>query len=493
MWGDRSDSQNFDSSRGESASSEPLGSRGRTRPGHWVTVVVAASALLGLIGWFAHGSPSEAKSVERVDRAGRESLKLDILPALNDMTNLDAQVHADRSQVASPVDTQAWSAYTVRRGDTLSAIFERAGLGQDDLQALLNLGGRTKDLISLRPGETIRIQRDSKDRLSGLDYALDPLDTLEVRRSASGLDARVRHVEPERSPVIASGTVSHSLSRAMAQAGLPSAIAAKVVRVFHWKVNFRREVRPGARFSVVYERMRHAGHDVGVGKLLAAELHLGDHVVRAFRYTDRDGDVGYYDAKGHSLKPSLLRTPVHYTRVSSPFSLHRYDPVVHVWRPHYGVDLAAPRGTPIKAAGDGVIQYIGRAAGYGNLVEIHNFGPYQTRYAHMYRFARGLHKGSHVTQGQVIGYVGATGEATGPHLHFEIRVHGKPRNPLKVPLPDASPVPKSEMAAFSDRSRRLAVALNEPKKAATELAARRKAWPPHLASADTPIQTADLQ
>ena len=186
-----------------------------------------------------------------------------------------------------------------------------------------------------------------------------------------------------------------------------------------------------------------------------------------------------------------------YTRVSSPFSLRRYDPVVHVWRPHYGVDLAAPRGTPIKAAGDGVIRYIGRAAGYGNLVEIKNFGQYQTRYAHMSHFAKGLRKGSHVHQGQVIGYVGATGEATGPHLHFEIRVAGKPRNPLKVKLPNASPVPGSEMAAFNSRAQRLSLALDEPRKAATELAQRRQAWPPHLVASGqpdgAPLETARAQ
>ena len=470
----------------------------RPRAGHWVSAGLAGAVLAALVGWVAHGSPSEAKSVAVTDQARPRDIEMEVLPALRGVGDYDEAAPAKGAADKTPIHPASrWAEFTVQRGDTLSAIFQRAGLSPADLRELIALGGHASDLISLRPGETIRIQRNASGRLEGLDYALGPLDTWQVRRSASALTARVRHVEPERSPVIASGTVNHSLSQAMERAGLPAEIAAQVAGVFRWKVDFRHDMRPGARFSVVYERLRHGGHEIGVGPLLAAELRIGHRVVRAFRFTDADGRADYYDADGHSLKPSLLRTPVAYTRISSPFSLRRYDPVVHVWRPHYGVDLAAPRGTPIKAAGDGVIRYIGRAAGYGNLVEIRNFGDYQTRYAHMWHFAKGLHKGSHVHQGQVIGYVGATGEATGPHLHYEIRVAGKPRNPLKVALPNASPVPSSEMTAFNSRSQRLTLALDEPRKAATELAQRRQAWPPHLVASGqpdgTPLETARAQ
>ncbi|HET8551589.1 MAG TPA: peptidoglycan DD-metalloendopeptidase family protein [Gammaproteobacteria bacterium] len=230
-------------------------------------------------------------------------------------------------------------------------------------------------------------------------------------------------------PVRIAGRIHHTLYQAARQAGLSKSMTRALIGLFARQVDYRQDIHAGDRFVVVYQP-----NDADP-TIAAAELDLNDTTLRAFRYTDGDGDPAYYTLHGKPLKPTLLRTPLDYTRVSSPFSLRRLNPVLHIYRPHYGVDLAAPAGTPIHAAGPGRVTFRGRDGGYGNLIIIDNPGPYSTRYGHMSRFAKGIHVGSHVRQGEVIGYVGSTGLATGPHLHFEIRVNGKPEPPLKVPLP----------------------------------------------------------
>jgi len=371
-----------------------------------------------------------------------------------------------------------WKVLAVEPGDTLAGLFQRAGLSPTQLSAVTRLGEPVRRLIDLHPGDQVRIRASAAGDLRELRFPLDALSTLTVTETAEGLQAAVVHVRSTRHTALAVGTVHSSLSSAMRRQGLDAAAVAAVTRIFGGRVDFRRDVRPGATFSVLYEVLRHEGDRIGMGPLLAVELSLGDCSLRAFRYVGDDGRAHYYDEHGRTLRPSLLRTPVNYTRVSSPFSLRRFDPVVHVWRPHYGVDLAAPRGTPVEAAGDGVIMFLGRRGGYGNLVEIRHLSPYTTRYAHLLHFAKGLHRGSHVSQGQLIGYVGETGEATGPHLHFEIRVHGKPLNPLSVKLPGDGTIPRAELARFQTRTRSMMAALDKGAPHAAHLADSSKGGKP---------------
>lgn len=390
------------------------------------------------------------------------------------VTDTPAQVvTADPAQPGTPAaatPTVTSQIFTVRPGDTLAALFERAGLDAAQLQAVMDVGGAARQLALLHPGDRIELRIATDGTLSELRYPLNALDTLIVDNDAGTLHASVDHVEPIRRVAMATGTLHSTLRNAMQQAGIDANTISSVVNIFHWKVNFRRDIRPGTTFTVLYQKLYHDGRLIGDGPVLAAQLTIGDHSLKAFRFVDAHGNAHYYNEHGRSLTPSLLRTPVHYVRVSSGFSLHRFDPVVHVWRPHWGVDLAAPRGTPIEAAGDGVIEYIGHAAGYGRLVEIRNFGPYSTRYAHMMRFARGLHRGSHVHQGQIIGYVGESGEATGPHLHFEIRVNGIPHDPLRMRLPDGSPIPRRERVRFQEQIQPILAALDHPQNGNIRLA-----------------------
>ncbi len=354
-----------------------------------------------------------------------------------------------------------WQTLQVDPGDTLSNLFARAGLDQATCARVMTLGPAVKTLRLLHPGDQLRLRLDPSGHLTDLRYQETPLDTLIVTDSPDGLKAQVDHLQPETKKIKVQGVVRETLSEALQQAGLSPSLAAEFVRIFHWRIDFRRQIQPGTRFALVYDKRFAGSKKLAPGPILAAELTLPDRSVHAFRFSGSSSDAGYYDSSGKSMHPTLIRTPVHYTRVSSPFSLHRFDPVVHVWRPHYGVDLAAPIGTPVRAAGNGRITYIGRDGGYGNLVKIKNFGPYSTRYAHLHRFAGGLHRGSYVHQGQIIGYVGETGETTGPHLHFEIRVNGTPRNPLTVHLPAGSPLGRKERHRFEIAIRPLVALLEK--------------------------------
>lgn len=383
---------------------------------------------------------------------------------------------------ASVVETQKkpkpiWRNYTVVKGDTLSSIFHKQGFGASTLQQVMAAGKPVAPLAKLRPGDELSLRVDDKGQLLAVSHALGDLDTLIAEAGPGGWQARVRHLKPTPHTVVKDGRVEGPLLSSLRAAGIPSGMAAAFVKIFHWKVDFRRDMRPGATFAVIYRQLMHDGKEVGQGPIEAAELTNAGKTLRVYRYENGKGGYNYYTAEGHSLEPAILRTPLHYTYVSSTFSRHRWHPILHVWRPHYGVDLAAPVGTPIKAAAAGVVKYIGWASGYGRLIELNNRGAYSTRYAHMSHFAKGLKKGDPVHQGEVIGYVGQSGEATGPHLHFEIRIHGKPYPPLKVKLPDSAPLPKKLMVDFqqaiqpllavlkapdSDSSRQRLAALDEP-------------------------------
>lgn len=385
---------------------------------------------------------------------------------------------------------------TVHPGDTLSALFERAGLNKTACARVMALGPAVKTLRLLHPGDHLRLRLDGSQDLVGLCYSPDALHTLKITTGPHGLRALMTHLRPTIEKTTVSNVVDTTLAQSLRQAGIGPATAAAFVKIFRWRVDFRREIRQGARFSVVYDKRQVGDRTLPPGPIVAAELVLHDRTVRAFRFSGAGKGAGYYDGHGASMHPTLLRTPVHYIRVSSPFSLHRFDPVVHVWRPHYGVDLAAPAGTPVKAAGNGRIFFIGRDGGYGNLIKIKNFGPYSTRYAHLRHFARGLHRGSYVRQGQIIGYVGETGEATGPHLHFEIRVNGVPRNPLTVRLPAGTPLGPRERRRFEKRIRPLVAILKNSNPQPTQvahtkrtLAAANESHPPmsvHISSSWTP-------
>jgi len=342
-----------------------------------------------------------------------------------------------------------WHALTVHRGDTLSALFHRLDLPAASLAHVMQLGGHTKALRRLHPGDRLRLRTTSDHRLDTLRYSLGPIRTLVVQRDDDSLSAHIEKAPVDHRLALASGRIHHSLYRAATRAGLASRQIAQLARIFRWHINFSRELRPGDRFRVVYRQPFVGDHPLQPGRIVAVRLQVDGKTHRAFWFQPDDGHGGaYYDARGRNLAQGILRAPLHYKYISSGFSYHRLNPVTHVVEPHYGVDYAARIGTPVHAAANGRVHCAHRVRGYGRLVVINSFGHYQTYYAHLHRYAKGLHEGEWVHQGQLIGYVGESGETTGPHLHFGIRKDRRWVNPRTASIPSGPPVPHNRLAAF---------------------------------------------
>ena len=326
----------------------------------------------------------------------------------------------------------------VKSGDSLYTIFNALGLSQAEMYQVTR--GEGKQLTRLHPGQTLKFLIDNDGALEKLVYQVDAVNSVHFKRAASGFAAE--HVEePYDVRVTASqGEIASSLFLSAQSAGLSDRVIMSLVEIFGWDVDFALDIRRGDQFSVIYEELYKDGVKVRDGAILAADFVNQGKRIRALRYTDAQGRSNYFSPNGDSMRKAFIRTPVDIGRISSHFNPNRKHPVLNTIRAHKGVDYAAPRGTPIKATGDGKITFLGRKGGYGKTIVIRHGGTYTTLYAHMNGYAKGMRTGKSVRQGQIIGYVGATGLATGPHLHYEFRIHGVHRNPVKVELPKASPI-----------------------------------------------------
>lgn len=343
----------------------------------------------------------------------------------------------------------------VRPGDTLSRLFERNELSRDDLNAILAVGGPTARLKTLMPGDRFHVRSSAAGRVVGLSVDIDEARRLEVERGARGFAARTVEVPLERRPVLAEGAIESSLFASASKAGLSGSLTMALAGVFGYDIDFLQDLRRGDRFVVLYEEVWREGEKLRDGPILAAEFVNDGRVLQAVRFAPTGRRADYFTPDGGSMRKALTRNPVDFTRVSSGFSTSRRHPILNRVRAHQGVDYAAPSGTPVRAAGDGKIVFRGVRGGYGNAVVIQHGATYSTLYAHLSQFARGLGVGSRVVQDQVIGFVGASGLATAPHLHYEVLVNGVHRNPRTVDLPDAAPLPAADRAAFDAEARRL--------------------------------------
>lgn len=331
---------------------------------------------------------------------------------------------------------------TVKSGDTLSAIFSREGLSAGQLAAIMALDD-AKPLRRIFPGDKLYFSRAPDGAFSSLSLVLADNSRLTISRTEEGYAASHTTLPVLEQTAYAHGVIKSSLFDAAMDAGLPDNLTMALIHLFAWDIDFAHDVQPGDSFTVLYQHTYSAREGTGDGPILAAAFHANDRVYTAIRYTDADGHTGYYTADGHNVRKAFLRAPVDYTRVSSGFSMRRMNPVLHYVRPHLGTDFAAPQGTPIHVTADGRIAFRGRKGGYGNAVVVKHAGRYSTLYGHMSRFARGQHVGSRVHQGDIIGYVGHTGVATGPHVHYEFRINGVHKDPLEVKLPAAEPIAKA--------------------------------------------------
>jgi murein DD-endopeptidase MepM/ murein hydrolase activator NlpD len=337
----------------------------------------------------------------------------------------------------------------VEKGTTLSKIFANLDLPAHELDQIVKLGDEALKLTRLRPGESITFNLSDTHELQRISYALGHDRTLHVVRGEDGtFKSEIEEHPLEYRQTLGSGTISSSFYQAAVDAGLPPDMVLRLADIFGWKINFLTDIQEGDRFSILYETVYKDGEPVTTGDILAASFVNNGKLFQAVRYTDKEGNTTYYTPDGKSLKRGFLRYPVEFSRISSRFSNARLHPILHEVRAHKGVDFAAPTGTPIHAVADGKITFQGWKGGYGKVVMIQHDGTYSTVYGHMSRFEPNLHEGGRVKQGQVIGYVGATGYATGPHLHYEFRINGVHRDPLSVALPEAQPIPANERNRF---------------------------------------------
>ena len=327
----------------------------------------------------------------------------------------------------------------VTRNDTLDRIFRRLKLNLADLASLRTLPGVRTALDSLRPGELLHFTHHEGE-LFGLERRLSDTQTLKVSREGDGLKADVLQNPIEIRKRTIRGVIDSSLFEAVEAAGAHDQTAVSLADIFGWDIDFVLDVRPGDTFVVTYQEIWRDGAYLKEGPIEAAEFVNQGREFRAVRFTDPEGHSNYYTPEGRSLHKAFLRAPVEFTRVSSRFNSARRHPILNLIRAHKGVDYAAPIGTPVHAAGDGRIRFAGNRGGYGNCVEIEHSRSIVTLYGHLSRFARGTRAGAHVAQGAVIAYVGMTGLATGPHLHYEYRVDGVFKNPQTVQLPAAAPI-----------------------------------------------------
>ena len=350
-------------------------------------------------------------------------------------------------QTAEPVPELTWQAFSIRSGDTLSSLFRKAGFDDGLMLSVSHGEGEADKVQRLYAGENIRFAKNEAGELVAIELQRSLLESLKIKKEGDTFRGEVVIREPEARPVFASGIIDGSLYLAARSSGLSDSLAMQMAGIFGWNIDFVYDVRKGDRFEVVYEELYLDGEKFDTGEILSARfVNQGEEVI-ALRYTDSAGDTDYYAPDGGSMRKAFLRTPIN-ARVSSSFNLQRRHPVLDVVRPHEGTDYAAPPGTPIKAAGDGRVSFAGWKGGYGRTVILQHGDNITTLYAHMSRLGKGIRKGSRVKQGQTVGHVGSSGMVTGPHLHYEFRVNGSPRNSRKVKLPDAKPVPKTEMARF---------------------------------------------
>ncbi len=352
---------------------------------------------------------------------------------------LDDEIQAMIEPEIEPVPAYDTLNLTISRGDTMDKLFREHKLNLGHLAAVAKLDQPRQLFRRLKVGDEFEILHDNGDLVS-MYSVLDLTSALKVERGADGFAAEIVERPIDVQKRIAHGVIRTSLFESGADAGLSDKVIMNIAGIFAWDVDFVLDIRQGDNFYVQYEEIWQDGEYVADGEIIAAEFHNNGRTHRAIRFIDDDGYSDYFTPQGDSVRKAFIRAPVDFTRVSSNFNPRRRHPILNTIRAHRGVDYAAPRGTPIKAAGDGKVIFRGTKSGYGKTVILQHGGNITTLYAHMSGFAASARLGTRVRQGQTIGYVGATGLATANHLHYEYRVNGVHRNPRTVPLPQAEPI-----------------------------------------------------
>ena len=348
-----------------------------------------------------------------------------------------------------PQLSNSWHSYKVKRGETLSALFSRANLSNNDLYSLIHSPDLTTNLARLMPGQQLHFLLDDNGKLktTRFDHSMTKMSLFERQENGKFVE-NILQREPEKELRYSEGVIKDAFFNAGKDANLSQQTIMNLANIFGWDIDFTLDMRPGDSFKVLYYEELLDGSYYRDGDILAAEFTNQGTTYRAVRYTDKEGNTDYYSEDGRSMRKQFLRSPMDFARISSHFTTRRYHPVLHKFRSHKGTDYAARRGTPIKATGSGKVVSAKVSRSYGKYVVLQHGSRYTTLYAHMNGFAKGIRSGAKVRQGQIIGYVGSTGLASGPHLHYEFRVNGIHKNPVTVKLPAAEPIASKERERF---------------------------------------------
>lgn len=398
-------------------------------------------------------SSDETSSQEAVRTATTVKSAVEVAPIAGPNLNATTKPDATREEIAS-ADVRE---FEVKSGDTLTRLFSEADLPIS--QAIkLSRNESAGKLNRLSIGKTMRIYYDQNKQLKSLQYDINKLNTLMVTVQNGEFDIYTHEKQVEYRTFTAQGIIESSLGVAAEVAGMSSGLSGDLIDIYKWEIDFARDLQKGDRFSVIYQKAFVEDQYIANGPILAASFSTSGRTIEAIRYTDSNDITAYFQPSGESLRRGFLRSPVSLARVTSGFG-KRLHPIKKTWKKHKGVDYGAKRGAPIVATADGIVQYAGKKGGYGKSVILRHGGIYTTLYAHMSKLGKGVRSGKSVTQGQVIGYVGKSGWATGNHLHYEFRVNGQHKDPLKVKLPKTLPLAKQERDNFSRQATTLLAAL----------------------------------
>ena len=388
-----------------------------------------------------------------------ESSRLQTVHALHEMTGalpadwpFEPLVHKNLNMLEGTTDTVLSIVEIVKRGDSLSRIFKRHGISRHDLANLLASNKKSKQLRYLKPMQKITL-KVKNGHLVRLQIQLTSLNSAIFNLTESGDYTFLQEtLTPQVQLAAVRTTINRSLYLDGKSIGLSDKTLMQLTSIFAWDIDFSQDIRAGDTFSLIYEVLLHEGGMLREGKILAAEFTNRGQTIRAILNIDDLGHESYFSGNGNAMHKAFLRNPVHFSRISSKFDLNRKHPVLNKIRAHKGVDYAAPSGTEIKSTADGKISFLGTKGGYGNTIEIEHGGKYSTLYAHLSKFSKRLKIGALVKQGEVIGEVGQSGLATGPHLHYEFRINGLHINPLTVKLPQARSIEPRYLRQFKNQS-----------------------------------------
>jgi len=354
--------------------------------------------------------------------------------------------------IENPLTKTISHTFVIQRGDSLSSLFKKAGLN-DSMMLQIIAADKGQRFRSIHPKQTITFNVGGKGHLKSIILNLNRLKSIQIYKTKQGIYlSKLTQRKPEIIPAYISGTITDSLFSDAEKAGLTQRQIMQLTNIFSWEIDFSSDLRKGDHFSVLYEKRFLNGKKISNGRLLVATFTNKGNIHKAVLFTNKEGQSNYFTPSGKSLKTAFLRMPIAFARISSHFSLRRKHPVLHLIRAHKGTDYAAARGTPIHASGNGKIVSVGWKGGYGRTILIRHSHGISTLYAHMSRFKKGIKPGVKVKQGETIGYVGSSGLATGPHLHYEFRVNGIQKNPEKVKLPHAPAIASSQRLAFKQQS-----------------------------------------